>query len=419
VNYPNNTQAQTQYRGGFQYDNQTLQFIQTPEGYVRHTVNPFATSSFGDFDYVYNYTDHLGNIRLSYVLDPATEELKVMEENHYYPFGLKHSYNLNIRTIGYRDETLEGGAILDPSQDYRKTIMVNNNGYQYKYNGKELEEELGKNTYAYGWRDYDPAIGRFVKIDRFAEKYHHKSPFDYAANNPIYFIDVAGDSLYVTHRKGFLGLGGKETLKYENGNLLNRDGSAYSGKVKGFLKKAVDALGNLSQSQEGSDIINELQNSANNFTIIKSSDDHGFKANDSAKGAANIPELQGQIPSNVSRNGSGGTILFAPNNSLSGTDTNGNNSVSPFIMLGHEMAHGKDANRGMLYPGDILGSYNPSHNGLLKREWRAVYYENIVRGQLGLPLRAYYKLNFNLDNSTFSSSGPRLLDSQNNPINYP
>jgi RHS repeat-associated protein len=37
--------------------------------------------------------------------------------------------------------------------------------YKYKYNGKELQDELGLNWYDYGWRNYDPAIARWVNID--------------------------------------------------------------------------------------------------------------------------------------------------------------------------------------------------------------------------------------------------------------
>ena len=63
-----------------------MQFFPHAEGYVKVT----GTS----YDYVYNYTDHLGNIRLSYSKEPASNALKVIEENHYYPFGLKHTgYN--------------------------------------------------------------------------------------------------------------------------------------------------------------------------------------------------------------------------------------------------------------------------------------------------------------------------------------
>ncbi|RTY99276.1 RHS repeat-associated core domain-containing protein [Flavobacterium franklandianum] len=37
--------------------------------------------------------------------------------------------------------------------------------YKYKYNGKELQDELGLNMYDYGWRNYMPDIGRWTQID--------------------------------------------------------------------------------------------------------------------------------------------------------------------------------------------------------------------------------------------------------------
>ncbi|MCD2257593.1 DUF6443 domain-containing protein [Psychroserpens luteolus] len=102
----------------------------------------------------------------------TTGALEILEENNYYPFGLKH-------------------------KGYNVVVSSNSNSMasKYKYNGKELEEELGKDTYSYGWRDYDPALGRFNKIDRFAEKYQNLSSYAYAANNPIRYIDIKGDSI--------------------------------------------------------------------------------------------------------------------------------------------------------------------------------------------------------------------------------
>ena len=41
--------------------------------------------------------------------------------------------------------------------------------YKYKYNGKELQDELGLNMYDYGWRNYMPDIGRWGNINPLAE----------------------------------------------------------------------------------------------------------------------------------------------------------------------------------------------------------------------------------------------------------
>jgi RHS repeat-associated protein len=91
---------------------------------------------------------------------------KIVQENHYYPYGL------NIKGLEY---------IAPPFE----------NTYNL-YNGKEmvLKNQLEWNDY--GARYYDPQIGRWHVVDPMAEKAQGWTPYRYCFDNPVNLIDPDG-----------------------------------------------------------------------------------------------------------------------------------------------------------------------------------------------------------------------------------
>ncbi len=124
----------------------------------------------------YNIKDHLGNTRVvisdrnaNGVLDitSTASTSDVLQENHYYAFGL-----------GFEGPWLQNDAA---SRDNK-----------YQYNGKELNDDFGLGWNDYGARWYDASVGRWNSVDPLADEQAEWNPYHYTYGNPLNYIDLYG-----------------------------------------------------------------------------------------------------------------------------------------------------------------------------------------------------------------------------------
>jgi RHS repeat-associated protein len=74
-----------------------------------------------------------------------------------------------------------------------KTEKNNRSSYLYGFNGKEQDKETSSTTtYDYGFRIYNPALGRFLSVDPLIKNFPWWTPYQFAGNTPVQAVDLDG-----------------------------------------------------------------------------------------------------------------------------------------------------------------------------------------------------------------------------------
>jgi RHS repeat-associated protein len=125
---------------------------------------------------LFELSNHLGNVLV------AISDRKIAVQNG--TTGLNSHYLADISSA--QDYYPFGMSM--PGRKYEAQ-----SGYRYGFNGKEKDKDLNSLTaYDYGFRIYNPGIGKFLSVDPLSSSYPFYTPYQYAGNVPIKCIDLDG-----------------------------------------------------------------------------------------------------------------------------------------------------------------------------------------------------------------------------------
>ncbi len=314
--------------------------------------------------------DHLGNVRatVSDMLIPRGSgvfdaDLRTLTD--YYPFGM----------------TMPGRTL--SSADYR-----------YGYNTQERVDEIAGegNHYTAEYWEYDPRAARRWNLD--PRPVVGLTPSGTFQSNPIVAADIFGDSIRVEQTSGFLFWHTTDTYTYRNGGWFDGSGvKANPSEIGGLLSQVDAALNAEGQTPFGSLVLNSLQSSPYDFIFKRGSMSQFLITNPAAAYFLEYinkkenkddylrePYLFDHIP-----NGSGGLITI-PVTTEALPEQGGRSVRRPGVAIFHELLHAWLASKGLSRQDvELVNGRN-----IQVEEFIVSRMENIIRIQMGLPLRTHY-----------------------------
>ena len=237
----------------------------------------------------------------------------------------------------------------------------------YTFSAKEKDSETGLSYF--GSRYYSSDLSVWLSVDPMSDKYPSLSPYTYCADNPIKLVDPNGEDVWIVGEDG-------QRYQYKNDGLLYcSNGEVYQGS-DAFARSAQSSLKELQgQSTTANKFLGEFVENTSNDIVIKPKQKGGEVCYEPG-GSTTIKYENGET-----RTTTNGTIYWNPQGesvpTVDGMLQNGT------IDLIHEFVHALDKV-------ENAKLNTKRYEKIEYNEWTATYYENIVRGEMNMPLRDHY-----------------------------
>ena len=307
-------------------------------------------------DRKYELVDHLGNVRVVI----ANQRMPVDTNND----GSVDYYKPLVKEIS----------------DYYPYGWVKFYGnYEFGANAGSLFEDWDstRGTYYTLYRLLDARIGRWYQVEVKIDSIPFISGYSFVIGQVTIGSDPLGDTIKVETSKG--------TYVYKEGNWYNINQKKVDVEKSGdeFLKMIDTAIKELEKSKTGSDLIDYLSKMKNIALIRK------------VKPGDKCYNCVAAVSEDFSTKQRTYEIAIDRYRRVRVKTTAGTKRVPLSLILGHEMAHVF-----IEETGQVLYS---QEDGVPMHELQAVYVENLIRKELGQPLRIYYDR---------WGEGPRVVDKE-------